>query len=202
MAEDLIGRLDRWLAKHRPGYYGQLHKGLTAAGLRKFQAKLRLQLPEVFGQFYRWRNGQVMTGAAGDLWNGWFVNSADDILWTRDMLDGLHLPYDGWWCQRWVPFLGDGGGGHICLDLEGTFTGTSGQLIRRRHDYEMLTVEYPSFEKWLEVFVGSLEEGLWGEGDGQSSAPLDEGAWKRYLRRHNPGYPQNHFATRQTSAEK
>jgi molybdopterin molybdotransferase len=36
---------------------------------------------------------------------------------------------DEWWRLAWIPFCGDGGGNHLCVDLDPAPGGTAGQVI-------------------------------------------------------------------------
>jgi cell wall assembly regulator SMI1 len=41
---------------------------------------------------------------------------------------------DEWWRLAWIPFCGDGGGNHLCIDMEPADGGTVGQVITMWHD--------------------------------------------------------------------
>jgi cell wall assembly regulator SMI1 len=41
---------------------------------------------------------------------------------------------DEWWRLGWIPFCGDGGGNHLCVDLDPPLKGSRGQVISMWHD--------------------------------------------------------------------
>jgi len=78
------------------------------------------------------------------------------------MLDGM-IGYDfedpRWWRRGWVPFLANGGGDHLCLDLDAGGGMSPGRLVAFWHDWEKRTVEYESLDVWLDRLVSSMEAG-------------------------------------------
>ena len=196
VTDELIVRLDKWLRAHRPDYYRWLLPGLTDFEYKKFEKRLGRQLPAAFRALYQWRNGQSDNCYKGFQDNRQFA-SAESILHHKQVIDEVSQAGDftmaNWWHSTWVPFLDNGGGDAVCLDLTGVFTGCPGQLIKFWHDWEDRSVQYPSLLVWLDVFVGSLEMGLWADVGGDLH-PVDEEAWARYRRRHSPGYPLRYEA--------
>jgi cell wall assembly regulator SMI1 len=203
MVNKLIERLDQWLQAHRPIYYQELLPGLTDSEYEKFEERLGLRAPAAFRALYQWRNGQSAKCYKGFQDNRQFA-SAECILGSKQILDEMNegneeggfdsgFAMANWWSPSWIPFLDNGGGDHLCLDLGGAFTGRPGQLITFWHDWENRSIEYPSLELWLEIFVGSLEAGLWADVKGDLH-PVNEKAWDNYRSRHNPGYPLRYEA--------
>lgn len=82
----------------------------------------------------------------------------------------------------------NGGGDHLCIDLEGRFEGSAGQILDFWHDVESRTIGYPSFDAWLQSFVESLDAGLWQESGGDMQ-PLAEDSYQAYVAERNDGYP-------------
>lgn len=161
MAKPLIERLDRWLAAERPDYYARLQPGATNASLDAFEARFSLRLPEPFRAFYHWRNGQELSCSASFEHNRRF-SSLEEIADTKEMLDGMigsDFEDPRWWRRGWVPFLANGGGDHLCLDLTAEDGGAPGQLVTFWHDWDNRSIKYPSFEAWLEQLVDSMENG-------------------------------------------
>lgn len=196
MFRDLILRLDQWLAANRPDYYRQLQPGLDTSQLQEFQANLGMQLPEELQELYRWRNGQSRQ-CFSDFQMGRQFASAESALESKQVLDELldagEFELENWWDRNWIPFLDSGSGNHLCLDMAGAFTSKPGQLIAFDHEAEFRDIEYPSLEKWLEVFVGSLERGHWQAVRGDMF-PLGEGVWEEYCLERIPGYPLHYSA--------
>lgn len=161
MVATLIERADRWLAMNRPDYYARLQPGATDAVLDAFESHFSLRLPEAFRLFYKWRNGQDAHCNASFEDNRMF-SSLEEIAETKDLLDGM-IGYDfddpRWWRRGWVPFLSNGSGDHLCLDLTAEDGGMAGQLRPFWHDWEDRSVKYASFEEWLRELVESMEQG-------------------------------------------
>ncbi len=161
MSNALIDRLDRWLSDNRPEYYSQLQPGAAAESLAAFEQRFSLRLHKVFRALYQWRNGQNPNHSASLQGNRMF-SSLEDIAATKDMLDGM-IGYDfddpQWWRRGWVPFLSNGGGDHLCLDVAAEDRGSPGQLIAFWHDWEDRSVEYPNLTAWLTDLVKSMENG-------------------------------------------
>jgi cell wall assembly regulator SMI1 len=156
-----ITRIDQWLAAHRPDYYAQLQPGVGDAALDAFESRFTLRLPAAFRELYRWRNGQRPDCSASLQGNRMFV-PLDEAAETKEMLDGM-IGYDfedpRYWRRGWVPFLHNGGGSYLCLDLAAEDGGSPEQLIGFWKADEDRPVEYPSVEAWLNELADSMERG-------------------------------------------
>jgi cell wall assembly regulator SMI1 len=161
MAKSLIEGVDRGLAANRPDYYALLQPGTTDADLDTFEARFAVKLPAAFRELYRWRNGQDPMSSAPLQGNRSFMR-LEDIARVKDMLDGM-IGYDfddpRYWRRGWVPFLHNGGGSYLCLDIAAEDGGHPGQLIGFWKQDEDRPVEYPSVEAWLADLVASMESG-------------------------------------------
>jgi cell wall assembly regulator SMI1 len=159
--DTLIARLDRWLAANRPDYYALLQPGATDAQLDAFEARFSLRLPDAFRQLYRWRDGQNRRSFEPLYLNRTF-STLEDIADTKELLDdliGSDFDDPTYWRLGWVPFLHNGGGSHLCLDLAAEDGGTPGQLIGFWKADQDRPVEHPNLESWLEKLVSSMEDG-------------------------------------------
>lgn len=185
--ERLISRLDVWLRSNRASYYAQLLPGATDEEIQQFEQSLGLSLPESFKVLYQWHNGQPDDFFEAFHDNKMFLSLQEiERAWSdlKELLESGDFEIENWWHVGWVPFLHDGGGNYLCLDLEGTFTGQKGQLLEFWHDDYDRDVLYPSFEDYLETLVRCFEQEVWQK---------DEEFWgveKDYITRHNPGYPK------------
>jgi predicted DNA-binding WGR domain protein/cell wall assembly regulator SMI1 len=158
---DLLAHLDKWLSSNRPDYYGKLLRGTSPADLDAFEKKLQLQLPSGFRELYQWRNGQDPNCSASLQYN-WMFSRLEDLSDSKETLDGM-IGFDfgdpKWWRQGWIPFLSNGGGDHLCVDLTAEDGGVPGQLLTFYHDSKRRPVEYPSLRAWLSELVDSMENG-------------------------------------------
>jgi cell wall assembly regulator SMI1 len=86
----------------------------------------------------------------------------EDVMSTKVMLDGMiatDFEEPSWWSRGWLPFLSNGGGDHLCVDLAAEFGGNPGQLVTFWHDWENRSAKFPNMESWLQSLVNSLAEG-------------------------------------------
>lgn len=180
-----VARLDAWLQKNRPDYYASLQPGLTPDELSELERRCGQPFSDSFKSFLTWRSG-------GDepLLENWSLNT--ELVETWQELCDTEFDRPNSWNEAWIPFLQNGAGDHLCLDMAGTFTRHKGQILEFWLDWEARAVTHPSFDLWLDVLVRSLEAGGWEEGE--------DGDWEsndRYTALYEelcPGYPKGHEA--------
>lgn len=161
MVARLIERLNRWLAANRPDYYAHLLPGASDAELNAFEAQFSVMLPDSFRQLYRWRDGHDQLRLESLVDNLMF-SSLEDIARQKDLMDGMigvDFEDPRWWRRGWVPFLENGAGDHLCVDLAAENGGTPGQVLMFYHDWERRPIRSPSLESWLADLVSSMENG-------------------------------------------
>jgi cell wall assembly regulator SMI1 len=161
MMESLIERMDLWLTVNRPSYYALLQPGATDDELDAFEARFLLKLSATFRKLYRWRNGQDPMSSEPLQGNRTFLTLAE-ITETKDLLDSM-IGYDfddpRYWRRGWVPFLHNGGGSYLCLDLLAEDGGLPGQLVGFWKADEDRPIEFPRLEAWLADLVETMENG-------------------------------------------
>jgi len=195
----LLARLDTWLRCERPKFYTAFEKGASAAVLGRLEKAVG-PLPPTLRALFAWKGGNV-----GRLQGNWSLISAaqahSDNASMTDLLDVGEFDEPSWWNRAWVPFVEDGGGNHLCVDLAGAFGGPPGQVVEFWHDDADRPVLYPSVDAWLEVFVDVLESGAYvEESGGLLNAP--EGSVRKASARVCPGYPKRHSAVAHAAARK
>jgi len=161
MATTLIDRVDRWLVANRPDYHACLQPGVTDATLDAFESRFVLRLPEAFRAFYKWRNGQAPS-CYDSLQDNRMFSPLEEVAASKEILDGMiGSDFDDprWWRRGWVPFLANGGGDHLCLDMEAEDDSIPGQVVAFWHDWEDRTIEFPNFEAWLRQLADTMEAG-------------------------------------------
>ncbi|HWG44665.1 MAG TPA: SMI1/KNR4 family protein [Gemmataceae bacterium] len=157
---ELIDQLDGYLARCRPDYYRQLQPGVSEQALDTFQSQVGVKLPPLFLHLYKWRNGQDADCSA-NLTDNWMFTPIEEVISIKETLDGMigtDFEEPNWWSRGWVPFLSNGGGDHLCLDLTAEFGGVPGQLVSFWHDWDNRSVKFPSMEAWLQAVVDSIAE--------------------------------------------
>jgi len=86
------------------------------------------------------------------------------------------LKGDEWWRSGWIPFCGDGGGNHLCIDMDPAEGGTPGQVITMWHDDPQRQFIDASLTDFIETIASDAEEGelAWSEEWGGVYVPEDE----------------------------
>lgn len=175
---NLLARLERWLEIHRPDYSADLQPGASDADLDALETRFTVQLPEAFRALYRWRNGHqgetAVPGPDGHLvyralpYNDSLVSNRmfmplQEIAGVKQDLDEM-IGYDieeGRWRRTWIPFLSNGGGDYMCVDLTDPNSEEYGQILQAWHDDDGPTQEHSSLQAWLEALVHSMEGGTY-----------------------------------------
>jgi cell wall assembly regulator SMI1 len=151
----LLGRIDHWLAKHRPHVHRALLPGASAADLDALQSALGGKLPDELRTWLSWHNGQDADGL-GAFVDSWYLMSARQIVEAKKELDAEGHPG---WQRSWVPFLDDDESDYLCLDA-----GQAGCPVREcwsgQPDHPAVA---PSLQAWAEQFVTGLEQGAYHE---------------------------------------
>lgn len=158
-------RLEAWLKANNPALLADLNPPATDAEIRELEQKLGVTLPADFVECLKVHNGQK--GGADWLFSGLEFLSSRRILdeWAiwKDLLDGGD--FDGaeaepgagikpvWWSPKWIPFTYNGAGDHLCLDLDPSSQGRSGQVITLWHDDGARKKKADSLAQWFAEFV-------------------------------------------------
>ena len=155
-ANPLITRLDAWLKKIRPKYYAKLNPGASPAEIEKLEKQIG-DLPQTLKDLLLWRNGQ---SSSSRLLDNWGLMSARQIgsawLGMKKMKENDELESEDLWDLAWVPFLENGGGDNLCIDLK-----KKGAIREFWHADEDRNVIYPSIDKLLTEYLSSVEKGHW-----------------------------------------
>jgi cell wall assembly regulator SMI1 len=153
--EELLGRLGRWLAKHRRRFHKNLQAGASDADLAALDKSLGRPAPASLKSLLKWRNGQG-DDFVGYFQDHWLLLSAYRIAATKAELDQTAV--DHGWNRDWLPFLDDDGGNFVCLDLKKNPTPVVVFWLDAAPE-----VKAPSLEAWLSDFVQGLEAGRYQE---------------------------------------
>ncbi|MGL6096438.1 MAG: SMI1/KNR4 family protein [Fimbriiglobus sp.] len=174
---EIWSRIEAILGKQAPALLAKLPPGLSADAIAAVETELGFALPADVRESYAVRDG---SGDAGILPQddygrvngvkmiplGWVAGEREE--WN-DMLDdgefdGTEAKPEGpakaeWWNRKWLPFTENGGGDHMCIDLDPAPGGTVGQVIDFRHDAGPRRVPAPSLRVYLEQLAADLETG-------------------------------------------
>jgi cell wall assembly regulator SMI1 len=112
---------------------------------------------------------------------GWALFSAQRIVDEWKCWEGLYhtqfkpekydcepagpIQGDEWWRLRWIPFCGDGGGNHLCVDMDPADGGRVGQVITMWHDQADRKIVADTLTEFIEIIAQDFEDGelTWDE---------------------------------------
>lgn len=164
-------RFENWLTSHYKEAHEDLNPPASDEQIRALEEALSVTLPADFAQFLKAHNGQA--GDAGWIIDGSELLSVERIIdewqvWHDLLINGHFDDYDeernngvknDWWNAKWIPFTYDGGGNHLCLDLDPAKDGHHGQIITMWHDDSEREVQATSFHAWFTQYVDDIEAG-------------------------------------------
>ena len=168
--KSVLENIDQYLKTNRPEYYAILNPPLSDEDVSELEEKYNIKLPADLRALYQWKNGHSEEHFLENFidLNQFFsleisLNSANDL---TGMI-GLDFTRENWWNKNWIPIL-TADSDHFCYDLEGTFTGNKGQIIRFIHDDSWRPVAAPDLTAFLENVLVSLPNNICtGYDDGQ-----------------------------------
>lgn len=145
--------LDNNLRTLRPECYSSLNEPLTEEEIKHLEEKYGIALPEDLKLLYMWKNGQDVESYESFVNNSTFMPLEEVLSSASEMTDmiGADFEIENWWNENWLPIFHNGGGDHICYDMEGTFTSTKGQLIEFWHADSDRNVIAPSLKAFIEA---------------------------------------------------
>jgi cell wall assembly regulator SMI1 len=149
-------KLEAWIRTNAPDLKKSLKKGASEKQIAKLEKHLGVELPEEYTTFLKLCDG--LNENVAEQWTIW-----------KDLLDGGNFegvtskPQKGirndWWNPKWIPITHDGGGNHLCIDLEPARGGRPGQIITMWHDSPERQLMYPNLTEWLEHILNGVESG-------------------------------------------
>lgn len=164
-------QLEVWLKKNWKDGYKDLNKPATDQEIAKLEKTLQIKLPEDFIALLKVHNGQKCN--VGGFFDGSEFLSTESIIdqWTcwKELLDNNEFegvfsnPQNGvkndWWNAKWIPITHNGGGDHICIDLDPVNPKDSGQLISMWHDSGERYIHQTDFKTWFNQYVDDVLSG-------------------------------------------
>ncbi|MCD0175488.1 SMI1/KNR4 family protein [Deinococcus sp. 14RED07] len=165
---ELLTHLDAWVAREVPLHHATLRPGVTDAALDAFEARQGVTLPEAMRALYRWHDGGDLFGldfprleslefqrvAWAELAAACMTDLDEDIV--SHPPGAIRLLYA---TGDWLPFLHDGGGNHVALDMHPGPAGRVGQVVTTGRDEEHRFVLAPDLDTFLREYLRRLEAG-------------------------------------------
>ena len=93
------------------------------------------------------------------------IELPEDLRRTEFVPDGIACEPEGpikpdeWWRLGWIPFCGDGGGNHLCVDVDPARGGNPGQVISMWHDDGARALIARSLTDFIEILARDAESG-------------------------------------------
>ena len=148
-----------------------LAEGAALSDIESVEAEIGCLLPDDLRHLLQLHNGsreyQVLPGwelfSVDRLLDEWRVWEA--LYHTQFKPDGYDckpvgpVRDDEWWRLSWIPFCGDGGGNHLCLDMEPATAGSVGQVITMWHDNPARELVATSLTEFVEMIADDFENG-------------------------------------------
>lgn len=158
---DLWTKIKEYYEEEDPEGLDDLNPPASDDDIKALENGIGASLPKEFIDCLKIHNGQ--TGYGGFLFGCYELFSCERILeeWLiwKDLLEsGAFEEFqatpgtgvkDCWWSLGWIPFAGNGGGDHLCLDLTPGEQGRSGQILSFWHDDPSRAVIADSFSDWF-----------------------------------------------------
>lgn len=145
-----IERIAGWVAKNLPDGPELLLPPASAQAIADAEQRLALRFPPDLRALYRLADGQAP--GSPSLWFAFrwmpLAEAVDAAGFLDDSFpDGINLDHPdhapiqadpevrpAWWCRGWLPFMENGGGDYLCVDLNPASASAQGQVVTYYHD--------------------------------------------------------------------
>ncbi|XZO02161.1 MAG: SMI1/KNR4 family protein [Microcoleus sp.] len=167
----LVSTFAQTLENCYPDALTLLNPGVAETEIELFKNRYKRELPQTFYDFYRWCNGSAYESLE-DNWlfpfeHGRSLLPLECIAKEKDFWDGeSKVNFSEWkpgeyWNEAWIPFMKVDSWWLRVVDTEGCFGGIPGQIISFDYkSYPFRSIEYDSFDKWLETVIAKIESGF------------------------------------------
>jgi cell wall assembly regulator SMI1 len=165
------------IEKTHPAFRRYLGQGASEADIQAAEAATKATFPDDLRHLLKRHAGSIdafalpgweLFGPAriADEWAVW-----EELRRTQFVPEGYDCEPNGpikgdeWWRLGWIPFCGDGGGNHLCIDLDPADGGTAGQVISMWHDMANRDMAASSLTDFIEIIAADAEAGhlVWDE---------------------------------------
>jgi cell wall assembly regulator SMI1 len=171
---ELWQQYTEWLSKNIPEQYKLLNGPATSDDFTAFEKTVGYSFPASLRDLYEINNGtHDGDGIGGSLWNGYEFLSirqiTDNWIANKEVIDDIYpstgssYPEDAiktaYYNINWVPFLHDGSGNYIGIDLDPGVAGKSGQVINFGSDEIHQHVIANSLEDFVAIILRQIQSG-------------------------------------------
>jgi len=152
-----LHNFDAWLTANRAELQSQLNECASSDAISSLRQHFSVEIPTDFCDYLAWHDGQPYE--SDTLYGNKRLMPLRDMMEAaqifRDCAEAGEFATDDWWVDSWLPFVADGGGNHIVLDL------ASGAV----HEYWKSDADRPnvarSFSDWLDQLVNMFSSEYW-----------------------------------------
>jgi cell wall assembly regulator SMI1 len=170
--EKIFAELEAWFMEHAPKAAEVLLPGATPDDIAALERVLGVAVPAELRSLFSTHNGQrprsfvstidgctmLSCKGSGKAWTSLGeLLDAGDLDQPAESKDGKVKPV--WWSRKWVPFAEGGSGDMLCVDLDPTALGTTGQVIKFYHDEGWRDQLAPTVDAFLESYLHRLRQG-------------------------------------------
>lgn len=131
--------------------------------IQDLEKQIGKKLPEDFKEWLQLHNGQQDVGSwivefgyfldTSEIFSNWQINNDVNEDYEPENKD------DVWWHKRYLPFVGNGGGDSLAMDLK------TGSIVKHYHDQGIITGGPDSFKEWLYTVWQVFEAGQFSVDD-------------------------------------
>jgi cell wall assembly regulator SMI1 len=174
---DIWQRIKAALRTSAPDLLARLPDGASADDIAAIEARLGFTLPDEVRESYALHDGsgeaEILPQWSYGRVNGVSLLPLDRVASEREIwvellddgdFEGNEATPDGpvkrdWWNRWWVPVTSNGGGDHLCIDLDPAPSGVVGQVIDFSHESGPKSVVAPGLRTFLAAYAADLESG-------------------------------------------
>lgn len=185
--DGLWRRFENWLHEHVPAYCRwPLAPGASEADVREFEQTIGAKLPDDIRRSYLRNDGSAGVDLLDFVGEGkWATLAQAAASWRHFQKMKPDLEEAGYLnapkgpmkevniSPGWIPIGDNGGGDHLCVDLDPAKGGTVGQLFSYWHEYGAWRIVAPSITAFLEHLLKHLDAGRYAFNDQGQLVPVD-----------------------------
>jgi cell wall assembly regulator SMI1 len=185
--DGLWRRLENWFCDNVPAFCRwPLAPGASEADVRKFEQTIGAKLPDDIRRSYLRHNGSAGIDLLDVVGEGkWATLAQATANWRHFQKMKPDLEEAGFLnspkgpmkevniSPGWIPIGDNGGGDHLCVDLDPAKGGTVGQLFSYWHEYGAWRIVAPSITAFLEQLLKHLDAGRYAINEQGQLVPGD-----------------------------
>ncbi|WP_088702689.1 SMI1/KNR4 family protein [Rhizobium sp. R693] len=171
-------RIDTWLAAHAPPRFLPIYREpASLEQITQAEREIGVQFHPDLHALLSFTNGATssspsLAGAFGLMTLDEMVSAYKFLLEEfpggKNLENPNHAPIDAdvgvrpvWWWPKWIPFMENGGGDYLCVDMDPTAGGNLGQIVIYYHDEAFRRRDAQSIGEMFARIADGLETGTY-----------------------------------------